>query len=1267
MTTTLSSLQSGGGKVVWVAAIEGFEYLLTNGIERTTWPVAWASLTNCTANGPTLTKSAGGAAWDAGAVSTRAIYAGKVSITVATATDRYMVGLSNGNTDVNYTDIDFAAYVFDANLYCYESGVSRSGPHTVAAGDVVEVSTDGAEVAYAINGTIVYTSAVTPTLPLLVDCSIYGVGDSFAATLSQSGQSAVLNAWGATPWTKALSGLHVEGDFEQQIKPFSTALDTNEIRLRVTPDPDDILGIACHKSAAGNETYLEDAIDCNDASFDGSDGSDFSADDDIYIGIERIEVGSIASDTFTVATDAGTTQRGKYAPFSYNGGTNLWGRPHNLPSYDYDVRQKPIITDAPRTWIGKWVGLWLHVVEDGVVNDKSDAQLVFAGHIADIADTGETLLTLTDVKRKLATTTLLHDQFRGRVAGGIYMALGMRIEAYDYLAGTGASTTTLDVVAGAPADETEIQEGWYTAEALLAAINHWLTDATMRGSWWTSRDSQGKVSFHAKYRLAGTVSYQCYVRATKPILEYLGYEDTETVGDESKLQDSEYGTTPELVMSASRKPYRVWLNQGTASVSEILLEATQGTFIDNREWLPSPWFDEDATKEWGLFDLGGQGVAIAAYDSATETLGPVYISDTVQRQFGGDAAYIDSLPTLLEGDEGYIEVTQIVALQGTLKDLVARLFASTGTGAYNHATYDDFDAQLGAGIPWELLGSAFELSLDNLAASTTAGSILIMLEKPMRMWDVIKNDLLLRGAFLRWKSGSLHFVSPTAPNAVNATHTWTASDKASAEPADLLRVISQSTEQWLRNVYKIRYNRKAIGGEQYLSSVPLRNTRSIDDHGQSKVQTIDARNSYGQWSTTVDVAEELALDFLGRVAPLYSRPLRRMRYPISLKYFEDVAPGDVALITDPHVRDPDTGARGITAKPALILRHSHAFGGDGADMVGEVDVLFQALDREAPYSPTADVASYAAQVITCDAHGHSESSEAADASHFQENDAIACIERDPTDPAAPDIFTTTVDSVSGNDISIDDAWAAYNAAKKYYVVSDDYATAASTQKTDAYLADDGDGKIVDVAPPNLYADDVSIIAWSAAVTTELAERPPNIWGTEGEPHSTGYAQALARNANNLISRATAAHMPHLFDAADARNTDEDWVMIRCYPEYLGAGAMGGWYKRQVSIAPMMASSDGSTTVYCRVTLSVDRPLGSSLTAPTFATPYKQLEAFSTSSATMAVQTAKTTVPVYDLFTGRFYVTIEVKSGAAHAGDVQVWGLPHFWLGPVEEV
>ena len=101
----------------------------------------------------------------------------------ATETSTYkMFGLSRGDTDQMYTDIDFAIYLGYGSLYVYEAGVYRGVIGTYAANDRLRVAVEGGQVKYMLNGTTLYTSSVAPIYPLLVDTSLY----SYGATISDA-------------------------------------------------------------------------------------------------------------------------------------------------------------------------------------------------------------------------------------------------------------------------------------------------------------------------------------------------------------------------------------------------------------------------------------------------------------------------------------------------------------------------------------------------------------------------------------------------------------------------------------------------------------------------------------------------------------------------------------------------------------------------------------------------------------------------------------------------------------------------------------------------------------------------------------------------------------------------------------------------------------------------------------------------------------------------------------------------------------------------
>ncbi|MCA9669804.1 MAG: hypothetical protein KC503_29620 [Myxococcales bacterium] len=137
--------------------------------------VTWTNTVFVNTNGSSISKSTGGAAWNAGAVSNESFTGdGYVQFSTSENDTAKMGGLSNGDADQSYTDIDFAFYLAaNGQAYVYEGGVYRASVGPYVANDVFRVAVVSGEVRYYINGQQVYTSGGTPTEPLVLDTSIY--------------------------------------------------------------------------------------------------------------------------------------------------------------------------------------------------------------------------------------------------------------------------------------------------------------------------------------------------------------------------------------------------------------------------------------------------------------------------------------------------------------------------------------------------------------------------------------------------------------------------------------------------------------------------------------------------------------------------------------------------------------------------------------------------------------------------------------------------------------------------------------------------------------------------------------------------------------------------------------------------------------------------------------------------------------------------------------------------------------------------------------
>lgn len=139
--------------------------------------IVWTNIVGASATGNTLTSSSAANGWGtSGASSTQSISSGDgyMEFTATETNSHRMCGLSNGDTNQTYQDIDFAVYLaINGEIYIYESGAYVGYYGIYAAGDVFRVSIENGVVKYRKNGSVFYSSTRTPTYPLLVDSSFF--------------------------------------------------------------------------------------------------------------------------------------------------------------------------------------------------------------------------------------------------------------------------------------------------------------------------------------------------------------------------------------------------------------------------------------------------------------------------------------------------------------------------------------------------------------------------------------------------------------------------------------------------------------------------------------------------------------------------------------------------------------------------------------------------------------------------------------------------------------------------------------------------------------------------------------------------------------------------------------------------------------------------------------------------------------------------------------------------------------------------------------
>ena len=140
--------------------------------QQATQNVSWTNTVGVSVTGNSLTKTASTGWGNAGASSTQTLVSGDgyVEVTASETTTARIFGLSHTDTDQNWTSINFGLHLdLSGTIYIFESGNNRGSFGTYATGDKLQVAIVGGVVKYKKNGTVLYTSSVASSYPLVAD------------------------------------------------------------------------------------------------------------------------------------------------------------------------------------------------------------------------------------------------------------------------------------------------------------------------------------------------------------------------------------------------------------------------------------------------------------------------------------------------------------------------------------------------------------------------------------------------------------------------------------------------------------------------------------------------------------------------------------------------------------------------------------------------------------------------------------------------------------------------------------------------------------------------------------------------------------------------------------------------------------------------------------------------------------------------------------------------------------------------------------------
>jgi hypothetical protein len=400
----------------------------------------------------------------------------------------------------------------------------------------------------------------------------------------------------------AIGGLTVDwGGMSQIVDPWKPLQDAPTLRLVVAPgrgsqlygDVTDIVGETIHKRQGGHETLMAAgaSVDCNDLTLNGRHSSGFAASGVVYVGPEAMVYTSVTGGgAFTIST------RGHHSPFQTESGarfarTHKASDPTATTGDPVGVTIPPLISDEPRNWIGKWVGVWILRNSGGTLDLPEEGHLAFAGVIASVGsdDAGRTVIELDHALTKMQDTVIHRDQYRATLVEGCNLTVGQQFGCTTQVITTASTVKNADaltVVSGTPASVNEIQAGRYTVQQIADAVNEWLRSEKAAGNidlhcQYTAyfSDASGGIRARWEYQdpAAGTTwNGAALIWPDDQVAEFMGWTDASvSVG----------GAVASGTVSP-RPPLR-WVRQiGLTGAADIELTNPRGTWVSQNATLP---------------------------------------------------------------------------------------------------------------------------------------------------------------------------------------------------------------------------------------------------------------------------------------------------------------------------------------------------------------------------------------------------------------------------------------------------------------------------------------------------------------------------------------------------------------------------------------------------------------------------------------------------------------------------------------------------------
>lgn len=1065
--------------------------------------------------------------------------------------------------------------------------------------------------------------------------------EGYADVITDGSTSAVVTAFSGTDFTSAIGGLYAEYEDSQQLHPYEPFGSGGRCVIRVAPDAADTFGKATHRRI-GVETVLTATIDRAATTIPVAATAAFASSGTIYIGTEAITYSGKTDTSFTGCT------RGVCSPIFTDNATRF-AHDHRVVTDPQSALIRPVVSTLPRTWVGRWAVLREHRVVGGVVDTIAEAEIVFAGKIVDLSDDGQyTLLELKHVLDCVKEGAVGRSLFTATVKEGIYLFRNAAFRIRESDGGTTFSTGSTLTVSDTPSGANQIASGYYTAEDICSALSSWAATARV------ATDLDGIYSFFVSapsptqeertvitHKLAGTLPV-VVIEMPDIVIQFLGFDAAQfpevsgggITGHFVRLLSS--GSTTQQYVSANR-PLRSFvdkfsntnLGSGDDGGLRFEVEEERGSFVSQVESMPevlrlglssasTPPFEG---REWGLFLFDEKILIRAAYRESThEILRGVPVPGGFGSSETLTAAELEAYTIPRDDENRSVTIRQIVVMEAPIAAMLQLLLYSTGTLAHNHTTLDNLPFGIGLGIPGGILGDDFEASANALPGASVP--LVIVIDKPTTIGELLSGDLVLRRAFTVWKHGSLRFGSWRTPVASEAVAALTEANKAApAGSEDTNRTAARESEEWVYPIAKIFYDRDPsnVQSETFRGILTVEDSTAVDDAGgEGRTLTLKSRNTFADASRVGASLRDVLGNFVA-TSPMFTRPQRRLTRSISPKLFEALAVGDTVTIADSSVRDPETGERGIGATAATVIGKRIDRGGSvpdseaPSDITGTVELFVPNVNparATAEYAPSADIdedydtgdydAGYNSVTQTIRVHAYRYTDDGtviapalSDANYFPTGSVVRIVEIDPADSTAPQAWQTTVTDQTGDDIELDDALTGFDNTKRYRVYFAPYDDATSTQRAKVFSADETDALVQDLAQAYQYA------SWPSGTNTFLTnmnstigvELPPDETYADGAPRDTGTEQAIVRALDAFVDYDSGLSLPFIDNVITNEHESGTWLLMQLIPVQLTEEILGSDVWRELGVSPWFRSSDGSS-VQLRITLTRTKPSGS---------------------------------------------------------------------------